>query len=74
MILTLVPTLILVSILIFLAVGALIAVTMWSRNEKQADDYRQRNTRLQLKAEAQEYELRSLKAKLNFLEQNGAGK
>ncbi len=74
MILTLVPTLILVSILIFLAVGALIAVTMWSRNEKLADDYRQRNTRLQLKAEAQEYELRSLKAKLNFLEQNGAGK
>ena len=68
------PTLILVSILIFLAVGALIAVTMRSRNEKLADDYRQRNTRLQLKAEAQEYELRSLKAKLNFLEQNGAGK
>ena len=74
MILTLVPTLILVSILIFLAVGAFIAVTMWSRNEKLADDYRQQNTRLQLKAEAQEYELRSLKAKLNFLEQNGAGK
>lgn len=74
MILTLVPTLILVSILIFLAVGVLLAVTMWSRNEKLADDYRQRNTRLQLKAEAQEYELRSLKAKLNFLEQNGVGK
>ena len=68
MTLALIPTFILICILLFSCIGAVIAGTMWSVEEKRAEEYRKKYMYQSLKNERLKNEIEQIKCKKSFEE------